>query len=463
MASDKTVERAAVETDPNLVVSNRSNQPVTPLNIPLQNHEFSIQASRAEEVEKAITAIRYHYRPPTFNQPSKALPEALDNAFITHYVELNRAGKSRAPEVQWIGHLQSIFGKATKPVVKISLRAVSMAFYGKYHNDPSITIDSWRWYNVALNAQRSSIARMKKNTIPDEGEVLVPIILALYELYAGATAAGSTAHLNAAGEIMKMRGPSNCRSGAIWPIFKAIRAQDAHRSVFFNKRSPYSSPEWLTIPFLDMPKDPHQVLADIQLMIPHCTACLGIEGSLRIIFETIIPPDVDVTPGRELACRLIADLDNWAKENADLIKPSNNSGDTSTPDSSSQPAKGSSPRAPTNRASGSFIRSTYMANGLILNMLMYKIQTESKAPIESYEKSSADYASIAQGYSQAIIQFATEMEKAHTPGFHILRCIPLVLIVAYCAPTMDLRNVAKTIIFGWTSRFNGVASVLDRL
>lgn len=226
VGSDKAGGQAATEADPDIAAFNPSNQPVTLLDMPPQNHEFSAKGNRAEEVEKAITAIRYHYRPPTFNQPTKALPEALDNAFITHYVELNRAGKSRAPEVQWIGHLQNIFGNATKPVVKISLRAVSMAFYGKCHNESSITIDSWRWYTVALNAQRSSIARMKKNNIPDEEEVLVPLILALYELYAGATAAGSTTHLNAAGEIMKMRGPSNCRSGAIWPIFKAIRAQD---------------------------------------------------------------------------------------------------------------------------------------------------------------------------------------------------------------------------------------------
>lgn len=219
----------------------------------------------------------------------------------------------------------------------------------------------------------------------------------------------------------------------------------------------------MKIPFLEMPRDPHQALADIQLMIPHCTACLGIQGSLRIVFETPIPPDIDVTPGKELACRLIADLDHWAKENSDLMKLPMTSGDTSTSESSSQPARGNSLKAPKSHPPGSFIRSNYMAIGLLLNMLMYKMQTECKVPIALYEKESTDYVSKAQEYSQAIIQFATEIEKAHTPGFHILRSMPLVLTVAYCAPAIELRNAAKAMMFRWTSRFSGVASVLDRV
>jgi hypothetical protein len=177
-------------------------------------------------VEKAITAIRYQYKPPRFNQPSRVLPEALDNAFLSHYVELNKGTKTYAPEIQWLAHLPRIHGNATKPAVRLSLRAVSMAFYGKLHNDSNILVDSWRWYTLSLSAQRLSISRLKGDSIPEEEEVVVPLILALYEIYVGATASGSMAHLVAAGEIMNMRGPSNCKSGAIWPLFKGIRSSD---------------------------------------------------------------------------------------------------------------------------------------------------------------------------------------------------------------------------------------------
>jgi hypothetical protein len=206
--------------------SSASSKAVTPLDMPLQNAVFSADSRNAEEVEKALIAIRYHYRPPSFNQPSRVLPLALDNAFLTHYVELNVMEKTFAPELQWLGYLPSVFSAATKPAVRIAIRAVSMAFYGKTHQDSSILIDSWRWYTVALGAQRNSIAAMKKDDIPDEGEVLVPLIFSLYELYVGATSSGLATHLDAAGAIMKMRGPSNCKSGVIWPLFKAIRSQD---------------------------------------------------------------------------------------------------------------------------------------------------------------------------------------------------------------------------------------------
>jgi len=183
-----------------------------------------------EKIEQAIVAIRYQYRPPMLNQPSRILPEALDTAFLSHYIELNKGGSQYAPEIQWLGHINQIHSNARKPAVRLSLRAVSMAFFGKHHHDPSILIDSWRWYTVALSAQRTSIARLKNDAIPDEEEVLVPLIMSLYELYVGATATGAMSHIAAAAEIMNMRGPSNCGSGAIWPLFKGIRSSDVREN-----------------------------------------------------------------------------------------------------------------------------------------------------------------------------------------------------------------------------------------
>jgi hypothetical protein len=180
----------------------------------------------AETVERAVAAIRYQYSPPVLNQPSRILSEALDTAFLSHYVELHKGGSRYAPEIAWLGDIPQIHSNARKPAVRLSLRAVSMAFYGKHHHDPSILIDSWRWYTVALGAQRTSIARLRNDAIPDEEEVLVPLIMSLYELHVGATASGAMSHLAAAAGIMTMRGPSNCGSGAIWPLFQGIRTAD---------------------------------------------------------------------------------------------------------------------------------------------------------------------------------------------------------------------------------------------
>jgi hypothetical protein len=144
------------------------------VDMPLPNPMFPVERRYTEDVERAVTAIRYQYRPPTFYQPTKVNPEALDNAFLAHYVQLNSGSKTYSPEIQWLNHLPRIHAHATKPAVKLSLRAVSMAFFAKQHHDPSILLDSWRWYSVSLNAQRQSIAKLKGDDIPEEGEVLVP-------------------------------------------------------------------------------------------------------------------------------------------------------------------------------------------------------------------------------------------------------------------------------------------------
>ncbi|KAI4660723.1 uncharacterized protein J4E79_005291 [Alternaria viburni] len=397
-----------------------------------------------EKIEQAIVAIRYQYRPPMLNQPSRILPEALDTAFLSHYIELNKGGSQYAPEIQWLGHINQIHSNARKPAVRLSLRAVSMAFFGKHHHDPSILIDSWRWYTVALSAQRTSIARLKNDAIPDEEEVLVPLIMSLYELYVGATATGAMSHIAAAAEIMNMRGPSNCGSGAIWPLFKGIRSSDAHKSVVFNRKSVYASPDWMTLPFIGKPRDAHQTLADIELIVPHCFAMLEIPGSMRVLFSTPIPSHVDVRPCKELACKLIRQLDDWAAAYPHLTNLSR------------------SPRdgTPVERA---LIASNYMADRLVLSMLMYKTHTESTAPIESHEMPTSHYFDVATKATTDIIEAAAEIEQAQTPGFDLLRSIAPVMAVAFAAPTMELRKDAVDTMTRWARRIGGLGSIIGAI
>jgi hypothetical protein len=202
--------------------------------VSLSNTASSESSSWSAEAEKAIAAIRYQYRAPTLIQPSKAQADALDVAFMSHFVQLNQSTRSYTPEIPWLTHLPTLHSNSVKPAVKLSVRAASMAFYAKVHNDPTILVDSYRWYTVSLNAQRMSLSRLGGHTIPDDEEILVPIILGLYEVYAGTTSHSVLLHVAAACEIIKLRGPDNCRSGIVWPLFKAMRSSDVgySRSIF---------------------------------------------------------------------------------------------------------------------------------------------------------------------------------------------------------------------------------------
>ncbi|KAI4925682.1 hypothetical protein J4E85_007561 [Alternaria conjuncta] len=430
-----------------ILAQNEAASTSTPIGQPSSSSYPSLPSESRdnEKIEQAIVAIRYQYRPPMLNQPSRILPEALDTAFLSHYIELNKGGSQYAPEIQWLGHINQIHSNARKPAVRLSLRAVSMAFFGKHHHDPSILIDSWRWYTVALSAQRTSIARLKNDAIPDEEEVLVPLIMSLYELYVGATATGAMSHIAAAAEIMNMRGPSNCGSGAIWPLFKGIRSSDAHKSVVFNRKSVYASPDWMTLPFIGKPRDAHQTLADIELMVPHCFAMLEIPGSMRVLFSTPIPSHVDVRPCKELACKLIRQLDDWAAAYPHLTNLSRS------------PVRGGTP------GERALIASNYMADRLVLSMLMYKTHTEATAPIDSHEMPTSHYFDVASKATTDIMDAAAEIEQAQTPGFDLLRSIAPVMAVAFAAPTMGLRKDAVDTMTRWARRIGGLGSIIGAI
>ena len=108
----------------------------------------------------------------------------------------------------------------------MSIRAASMAFYANVHGDPAIMVDSYRWYTLSLNGQRLALSKMDGSRIPGDDEVLVPLVLGLYEVYAGTTPTNVFQHLTASVKIIEMRGPQNCSSGVTFPLFKAMRVSD---------------------------------------------------------------------------------------------------------------------------------------------------------------------------------------------------------------------------------------------
>ncbi|KAI1509787.1 hypothetical protein PtrARCrB10_08463 [Pyrenophora tritici-repentis] len=424
---------------------------------------FPAQSASPNVVEKAITAIRYQYRPPQFNQPSRVLPESLDVAFLCHYVELNRSGETDAPQVQWFFHLPKLYENARKPAVRLSLRAVSMAFYGNYHHDPSILVDSWRWYTIALSAQRVSVEKLRRNGMPDEEEVLVPLILALYEIYVGASAGGSMAHLAASAEIMNMRGPSNCKTDAIWPIFKVVRSSDAHKCVVFNKKSIYSSPEWMTIPFIDMPPDPHQSLANIELMLPDCVTLLGIPGTMRAVFDTPIPPHVDTRSCADLAIKLLDQLDEWADTYPHLTRFSRSRETTPVSNSPSKASKNKARKSNSIDTVTALVASNYAADRLHLNSLMYKIHTQSTTPPESDGNSTAHYFDEAMQCGLDIMKAMAAIEQVSAPGLDLLRSIAPLVTVGFTAPDLELRNDAMVMMGRWVGRVEGLGAIFKHM
>ncbi|KAJ4349654.1 uncharacterized protein N0V89_008271 [Didymosphaeria variabile] len=237
----------------------------------------------------AIAQIQRHYRLPALYQPSKAVPDALDMAFISHFVHQNNATRKYTPEVPWITSLPDVHGTASKPAVRLSIRAASMAFYAAVHRDTTILVDSYRWYTMSLNCQRQSLARLPANTIPDAEEILVPIILSIYEAYAGTTTTSMWPHMAAAAKIVELRGPTNC-TGITSTLFKIMRVSDVSQA-----------------------KSAHQEIADIMLLIPETIAMLEVvPGSLRRFFNQPLPFGAVAEPVVARIHEWLRFLDEWA-------------------------------------------------------------------------------------------------------------------------------------------------------
>ncbi|KAH7381479.1 hypothetical protein DE146DRAFT_681955 [Phaeosphaeria sp. MPI-PUGE-AT-0046c] len=436
------------------------------VDMPVPSPMFPVDRRYPAEVERAVTAIRYQYRTPTFYQPANVNPDALDIAFLAHYVEMNSGSRHYSPEVQWLNHLPRIHANATKPAVRLSLRAVAMAYYAKMYHDPSILLDSWRWYSVSLNAQRMSIAKLKDDEIPEEGEVLVPLIMSLYEVYCGTTTKGAMIHMQAAAKMMVLRGPSNCRTGAVWPIFKGVRNAEAHRSIIFGKSSVYAKPEWMIKPFIGMPRDAHQQLADIELLIPTAMESLEIGGSLRDFCRIPIPAHVDVEPCLELTRKLMKDLDIWAASYPNLTQVEETE---DTERSSKRSASGLDIAAehfaapPKPDAFVALIASNYASTKLLLNMMIYKVATQAATPPSIPVANPEEYFEETSRCARAILRAAGVMERSKTPGFDLLRSLPPLISVLCVGPKEEHFREAQAMLYRWGARIGGLKAVLGPL
>ncbi|KAF9697877.1 hypothetical protein EKO04_004442 [Ascochyta lentis] len=411
------------------------------------------------EAAKAVATIRYQYRAPQLYQPSKIQGDALDMAFLLHFVEMNQSTRSYTPEIPWLTHLPVIHSKAAKPAVKLSIRAASMAFFAKLHHDPTILVDSYRWYTVSLNAQRMSLSRLGvQNRMPDDEEILVPIILGLYEVYAGTTSDSVLHHVAAACEIIKMRGPENCKSGVVWPMFKAMRVSDAQKALILNKPSVFASPDWMTVPFINMPRNAHHDLSDVMLMIPGCIGLCQTEGSLRTFFKSSFPPNVDLEPCRRRTRELINDLDEWASAYPYLTTLSSGlhivaADMASLSVSGVKPAfEGSSTDVILPDSFVALTVATFESVQLTLTLLLHKLNTQDPNIHSSKAQPSASASALfnqAVRSANVILRTAGHLEGTKTVGFDFIRSVTPVVVVAILGPTEELTDNAMAMLKRW--------------
>ncbi|KAF2472315.1 uncharacterized protein BDR25DRAFT_283707 [Lindgomyces ingoldianus] len=407
------------------------------------------------EGDDALTAIRWRYKLPMLFQPSQQ--DIFDTAFISHFVELNRGVRSQNAGIPWISRVPDLHNYSIKPALRLSIRAASMAFYSQVHQDVSVLTDSYRWYMKGLNYQRQSISSLDGNSIPSDDAVLVPIILGLYEVYAGTTPTSVFHHLAAATKILQMRGPSNCSSGVSLQLFKAMRVSDAHKSLIFNRPSPLSTPEWLTLPFIVHPKNAHHCLTDILLAIPACIGLCGRSGSLADFFSRPIPHSADLQPTRQRTKQLLRDIDDWAERYPHLCYADPIAQIVNADMSTSILATNSSnaPKSPSLMLPDTFTAltaATFYATRLTLILLRDKISSPPVSPNIARIRTETVGIADAISHSISILQVAAFIESTHPVGFDFMRSVFPLVVVGLLGPQEHEQNLARNMLVRWGER-----------
>ncbi|KAF1970043.1 hypothetical protein BU23DRAFT_557207 [Bimuria novae-zelandiae CBS 107.79] len=461
-----------IKTEPD-TLGHPSSIAALPVAVPPDRLYASDQVQRSELNSKdAVARIQQHYRLPALVQPSRAIPDALDTAFISHFLQQNNNTRKFSPEVPFLTHLPNLHGNSSKPAMRLSIRAASMAFYAVVHRDTTILVDSYRWYNMSLNCQRLSLARLGSNNIPDPDEILVPIILSIYEAYAGTTETSIWPHMAAASKLIELRGSANC-TGITSTLFKIMRVSDAHKAIVFNLPSAFASSEWMTVPFIDQVKSAPQELTDIMLLIPETIAMLGIEpGSLRRFFSQPLPFSANVAPVAARLKEWLHLIDKWAQRFPYLTKAPEEdiivTLDMTNLSIGVNVAWNGQMALPNSFVA--FTAASYEALRLIIFLLLHKIMPK-LAPSLGYPSPPSasspgvvltDECSImdaAIAAAQAVLKIAKYQETTHqVGGYDVLRTVFPMVIVGNLGPTQKLKDRAVEMLSRW-GRQKGISGL----
>ncbi|KAF2009710.1 hypothetical protein BU24DRAFT_357926 [Aaosphaeria arxii CBS 175.79] len=447
---------SVVREDPATSISHHQQLVLSPKLEPVIKRESSPTVI-SSPLHDAVVATQLHSNPPLLYQPSQA--DIYDQAFVAHFVALNKGVRTSTPDIPWLTHLPGAYADIKQPALKLSIRATSMAFYAKVRKDIPILVESYRWYNMSLHAQRRSLARFDSTTVPTDEDVLVPTILGLYEVYAGTTPTSVFQHLTAATKILEIRGPHNCSSGAAFPLFKGIRVSDAHKAAVLNQPSVFSTPEWMSLPFLLEPKNAHQALVDVLLLIPACIALCRRKCSLGSFFSGKLPLNIDLGPIRGRARELLLQLDHWSMKHPELctakpseqITPLTKRGHTGKASPLSRP----SPHPVLSDTFLALTASTYQATRLILMLLLQKVDetvgsTGSDTRTASSEAlSSCSLLDDVKSCAESILEISEFFEKTHPVGFDFMRSVFPLVVVGILGPQEEYKTTARQTLDRW--------------
>lgn len=160
-------------------------------------------------------------RLPSYHQPCRA--DLFDQLFVSHFIESFGFKESTAdnPSSTWLDKLALYITSPSRPLVKNSIRAGSMFFYGSLVDDISIRTEANKWYIKALQGLRCLLSQQ---TGVFTGDIICSaVMLAHFETTAGTSGEAWLQHVLGAARMLESGGPASCRDGFLHQLFRHLR------------------------------------------------------------------------------------------------------------------------------------------------------------------------------------------------------------------------------------------------
>ncbi|CVK98724.1 uncharacterized protein FPRN_04035 [Fusarium proliferatum] len=159
--------------------------------------------------------------------------------------------------------------------VRTGLLANALALVGQKTEQFSVVMEACNMYTKALQTLAQSLRHIKPEETTEDHRLMTSALLAAFELLQVSDGRQSWLHgmtwlRHSAGQkaIILARGPEGYKEGSAHQLFADGRLHLIYPNIHERKRSVFNTPEWKSIPWSTLAKNPKDELVDILLEIP---------------------------------------------------------------------------------------------------------------------------------------------------------------------------------------------------
>lgn len=222
--------------------------------------------------------------------PSLQSPQVIADQFLSHFIDFfAKASVSNVAVNSWMVALPNMLAERSVAIER-SIIAASMIYVGRHSGNPTIMVESYKWYGSGIAKQRKLLEELQhEQRAPTVEEICTPILLSFFEITCNTSPTGYFHHLMGAARLLEMRGPEECSSGILHQIFLTLRIQLIHQAIAMRTPSIFATEEWLTVPFKNRPKNVFDRVIDsiivISTIISRLDASQFIENASEAKFQ----------------------------------------------------------------------------------------------------------------------------------------------------------------------------------